>query len=221
MFPVPPMVPASGFRFVPGSDLIEFDTTTLAPSIVHVDESGVSAGSAPNAPLQTDAHYGVRMRIRNVGSAGDGTDAGTCSHIAINNSVYNSISHHPYWPGGLFGATKELAVASIGVAELAAAACSLLTSSLTVEFTAAHSNLGPVTIDLEGPGGPYAFDLTPAAPETAGESWFGTAAPHGWTFASLPPCAYLLDMYVTVLLTDGDDDAPPLHDYIAFCKGAS
>jgi hypothetical protein len=226
MLPTPPMVPSSGWQFVPGADLIVFDTTSLAPTVVDIDETGVTAGTSANAPLQTDAHYGVRMRIRNQGASGEGTEAGTCSHIAINNSFYNHISHHPYWPGGLFGASNELAVASIGIAELAAAPCSELTSSFTVEFTAAHSNLGPVAITLQGPGGPYAFDLDPATAENPGENWFGTATPAlvgsppapAWSFASLPPCAYLLELSVTVLLTTGDTEPLPLWDYIAFCK---
>jgi hypothetical protein len=228
--PSPPMVPGPGWRFVPGSDLIRFDTTTLTDSVVAIDESGVTAGSSANpASLQTDVHYGVRMRIRNQGATTDGTDAGTCSHIAINNSVYNNISHHPYWPGGLFNAHNELGVASLGIAELAAAPCSLLTSSFTVQFTGAHSNLGDVSLVLEGPGGPYSFTLNPATPEDAGENWYGTADPHldgstppqPWTFGSLSPCAYLLNLYVTLLLTTGDSNPDALHDYIAFCKGPS
>jgi hypothetical protein len=228
MLPVPPMVPGSGWRFVPGSDLIEFITTSLAPTVVTIDETGVDAGNAPNAPLQTDAHYGVRMRIRDQGSTGAGTDAGTCSHIAINNSHYDNISHHPYWPGGLFGSSNELAVASIGIAELAAAPCSQLTNSLTVQFTAAHSNLGGVSVTLEGPGGPYSFDLSPATAQDPGENWHGTATPSTvgspptpWTFNSLPPCAYLLKIGVDVLLTTGDAVPSTLVDYIAFCKGKS
>jgi hypothetical protein len=162
------------------------------------------------------------MRLRDQGDSGDGTDAGTCSHIAINNTRYDNISHHPYWPGGLYGATHELAVASIGIAELAAQPCSELTKTLTVEFTAAHSNLGAVVITLEGPGGPYAFDLNPATAEDPGENWYGTADPAGgWTFKSLPPCAYLLKLSVDVLLTTGDSVPLPLIDYVAFCKGKS
>jgi hypothetical protein len=221
MIPVPPMVPGSGWRFVPGGDLIEFITTTLAPTVVTIDETGVDAGAAPNTPLQTDAHYGVRMRIRNQGTTGAGSDAGTCSHIAINNSQYDNISHHPYWPGALFGANHELLMASLGIAELASTPCSQLTNSLTVEFTAAHSNLGSVGVEMEGPGGPYAFDLSPATAQDPGEAWHGTATPHGWTFTSLPPCAYLLKLTVDALLTTGDGNPLPLTDYIAFCKGKS
>ena len=127
--------------------------------------------------------------------------------------------------------SNELAVASIGIAELASApvlGAHLRTSPY--EFTAARSNLGPVAITLQGPGGPYAFDLEPATAETPGENWFGTAAPAltgtppvpSWSFASLPPCAYLLtECRVTVLLTTGDTEPLPLWDYIAFCKGTS
>ncbi|MGE5150523.1 MAG: hypothetical protein ACM3II_10425, partial [Rhodospirillaceae bacterium] len=118
-----------------------------------------------------------------------------------------------------FGASHELAVASIGVSELAAAPCSLLTDSLTVQFTAAHSNLGTIAVTLEGPGGPYAFDLNPATAEDAGENWYGTATPNGWTFDGLSPCAYLLKLTVNVLLTTGDSVPLPLIDYLAFCKG--
>jgi hypothetical protein len=213
--------PGTGWRFVPGSDLIMFDTTTLAPSVVTIDETGVDAGDSAANPLQTDAHYGIRMRIRNQGDSGDGTEAGTCQHVAINNTRYDNISHHPYWPGGLFGATHELAVASIGVAELETAPCSLLTDTLTVKFTAAHSNLGAVVVNMEGPGGPYAFTLNPASAEDPGENWYGTADPDGWTFSDLDPCAYLLKLSVDPLLTTGDSNPLPLVDYIAFCKGQS
>jgi hypothetical protein len=72
---------------------------------------------------------------------------------------------------------------------------------------------------MEGPGGPYAFDLNPAVAQNPGEAWHGTATPHGWTFASLPPCAYLLKLSVSVLLTTGDGVPDALVDYIAFCKG--
>ena len=227
MFPVPPMVPPApppGWRFFPGGDLLQLLTKTLLPPfIASVDETGVVAGSTANAPLQTDVYFGIRMRLRNVGASGDGSEGGTCNHIAINNTLYNNISHHPYWPGGLFGSTNELAVSSIGIAELAAAPCALLTKSMTVQFTAAHSNMGGVSVSLEGPGGPFAFDLVPAAPQVAGQSWFGTATPNGWTFQGLSPCAYLLKLGVEVLLTTGEPGSHPgtLVDYIAFCKGAS
>jgi hypothetical protein len=216
LFPVPPMVPGSGWRFVPGSDLINLVTPTLLPFTASVDETGVDAGEPANVPA-SDVHYGIRMRIRDQGSAGSGTDAGTCRHIAINNTHYHNIAHHPYWPGGLFGATDELAVDSLGIAELATLPCSTLTDDLTVQFTAAHPHLGGIGLVLEGPGGPYAFTLNPDGAATP-DNQFGTANPSGWTFASLPPCAYLLKLSVDVLLTTGDSTPSALVDYIAFCK---
>jgi len=59
-------------------------------------------------------------------------------------------------------------MASLGIAEAGHVACSQLTNSLTVQFTAAHSNLGTVGVSMEGPGGPYAFDLSPATAQEPG-----------------------------------------------------
>ena len=162
--PTPPMVPlgTTGWRFTMGAGLpafINLDTTKAMPSsVITINEAGVVAGASGNAPLQTDVFFGIRMRLRDVGTTGDGTAAGTCDHIAINNSNYNNISHHPYWPGGLFNPAPatdfEIGMCSIGIAELLANPCSDLTSSLTVNFTAAHSNLGGVTVTMQGPGAP-------------------------------------------------------------------
>ena len=45
------------------------------------------------------------------------------------------------------------------------------------------------------------------------------AAPNGWTVADLKPCAYLVQLFVDVLLTNGDNDfGSTLYDKIAFCK---
>jgi hypothetical protein len=223
MFPGVPFVTGSGWRFVPSSDLAVLITPTLAPTVVAIDETGVNAGASGNPPLLTDAHYGIGMWIRDQTTTGAGSNAGTCHHIAINNSHYDNVSHHPYWPGGLFGANHELLLASLGIAELATTPCSLLTDTLTVEYTAAHSHLGDVVIRLEGPGGPYHFDLVPAATgQTPGENEFGTAVPAAaqpWTFGDLPPCAYWLTLSVDALLTTGDAIPSAVVDYIAFCKG--
>ena len=174
--PTPPMVPlgTTGWRFTMGAGLpafINLDTPKAMPSsVVTINEAGVVAGASGNAPLETDVFFGIRMRLRNVGTTGDGTDAGTCDHIAINNSSYNNISHHPYWPGGLWSPAPatdfEIGLCSIGIAELLANPCSDLTSSLTVDFSAAHSNLGEVTVTMQGPAGPTLSTSTwrPARP---------------------------------------------------------
>jgi hypothetical protein len=231
-----PMVPTgtTGWQFLARETLLFLDTTqTLPSSVVSIEEAGVAAGESAKTEsppgtqsLQTDVHFGIRMKLRDVGDKGEGGEAGTCEHIAINNTSYNDISHHPYWQGGLWNKDplhdSEIAVCSIGIAELAANPCSDLTDSMTVQFTAAHSNLGEVKVWMEGPGGPYAFTLEPDAASTPGENLFGTASPSGWTFAEIPACAYLLKLSVDVLLTTGETDIQPepYVDYIAFCKSS-
>jgi hypothetical protein len=215
---VPLMFPAPGVEFVPGSDLIELISTSLQgwPS---QDETGVMADASANTPLASDKYYGIRMRLRNVGDLGDGSDAGTCIHVAIDNTLYSNVAHHTYWDG--YVGANELAVCSVGIQELIPAGCAEITNSLTVAFTAAHPNLDPngVTLTLTGPGGPYAFTLVPDGSSTAG-NMFGTATPNGWTLAGLPDCAYFVDLSVNVLLTTGDNAPNPMHDLFAFCKHA-
>lgn len=219
---VPGMHPSPAVTFVPGSDLINLVSQTLrtwTPS----NESATVAGSSANTPLIQDQYYGIRMRMRNVGDTTDGSDAGTCVHVAIDDTVYDQVHHHQYWDGWVSGVTPyldELAVCSLGIQELISDGCGELTNSMTPVFTAAHPNLDPngVSITLIGPGGPYAFTLNPAAPGTPG-NWFGNATPAGpWTVANLEDCAYIVQLSVSVLLTTGDSDPSPLIDQIAFCK---
>jgi hypothetical protein len=215
----------------------------------------------------------------------DGSDGGTCSVVAIDNTLYNNVLHHPDWDGGTFNG--ELAVVQVDIKELqvsnttiapasngqtlpqstinvvstagfpssgtiavltsagtvpvtytgttptsftgcsggagtmstggAVGACADITDSLTVLFTASHPNLGPVSISMTGPGGPYAFTLPTPLPETG--DWYGTAAPSGWTLSNLVPCAYLVTLAVTLNLTTGDTGSsnPTRYDQIAFC----
>jgi hypothetical protein len=125
------------------------------------------------------------------------------------------VDHHPEWAGGI-PPNPEYAVAMVDIKELQAAGCAGITNSLTVLFTASHPNLGAVSINLIGPGGPYPFTLPTPLPETG--DWYATAAPDGWTLSSLTPCAYIVQLSVDLLLTTGDlDFGPPLIDQIAFC----
>ena len=70
-----------------------------------------------------------------------------------------------------------------------------MASALTIRYTAAHPNLGPVTVHMDGPGGPYAT-----------------------TVADLKKCAYIVKLSVTILLTTGDGVPDPIGDEVAFCK---
>ncbi|MGH2459489.1 MAG: carboxypeptidase-like regulatory domain-containing protein, partial [Chloroflexota bacterium] len=106
-------------------------------------------------------------------------------------------------------------VALIDIKELQPNGCAGITNSLTVLFTASHANLGGVSVDMIGPGGPYNFTLPTPVPETG--DWYDTAAPSGWSLGTLTPCAYIVTLSVSLLLTTGDSDPLPLIDQIAFC----
>jgi hypothetical protein len=187
--------------------------STMLPSFPAADETGVSAGNPAKHPLPADLRFGLRMRVRQHGAATD-SDGGTCDVVAIDNTLYANVNHHPEWDGGVF--PPQYAVAMVDIKELQAAGCAHITNSLTVLFTASHPNLGGVSVSMIGPGGPYPFTLPTPVPETGDR--YGTATPNGWTLASLTPCAYIVQLSVDLLLTTGDlDFGPPLIDQIAFC----
>ena len=206
-------------NFVANGNMIGLVTTSLnawAP----IDLTGLSGGqSLSAAQLVNDRIYGIRMQVRETGNPASAIIAGECARAAIDNTLYNNESHHPYWAGGTFNG--ELGVYLLDIQELKLAPCSEITNSLTVTFTAAHPNLGAVSISMTGPGGPYPFVL-PAA--VAGQQ-FGTATPPimappspVWTVSSLPSCAFIVTLSVQILLTTGDGVPDNLIDQIAFCK---
>jgi hypothetical protein len=208
-------VPQSiGGTFVPNGDLIKLMSQTLDPW-PHHDESGVITGNPAKHPLVNDQYYGLRMRVRKQGDTGGGADAGTCTHVAIDNTLYDNVKPHPAWDGGAAFPPGQYGVVMVNVAELGTTGCQGITNSLTVEFTAAHPNLGSVSITMSGGGSTWPFKL-PALPETG--DWYGTATPDGWTVKDLKPCAYLITLEESILLTTGDDYLVPQYDHIAFCK---
>jgi hypothetical protein len=197
--------------------------STLLPSFPAADETGVSAGNPANHPLVTDNYYALRMRRRQQGSL-ISQDGGTCSVVAINNTLYNNVNRHPEWDTGLV--SGQSAVVMVDIRELQAAGCADITNSLTVLFTASHPNLGSVQIQMLGPPsagfpkGVYPFTLPTPIPETG--DWFGVATPNGWSLGGLQPCAYLVQLLVDLLLTNGDGDfGGPIVDQIAFCLTGS
>jgi hypothetical protein len=198
--------------FFANGNMIELITQSLAP-FTPADETGVIAGAAAALPLVQDVYFGIRMRVRQQGVPGSETDGGTCVHIAIDDTLYHNITLHPDWDGGL-QTPDQLAVRMLDIAELIAHPCSQIGNTLTVLFTAAHPNLDSVSITMTGPGGPFNFTL-PIIP--APGDYFGTAAP-AFVVSNLKPCAYLVTLQLTLLLTDGDNSPGPLYDQIAFCK---
>jgi hypothetical protein len=209
-------VPLSSPTYVPTGDLLQLNTEILTGT-PHLDETGVVAGASASQPLAEDVFFGIRMRVRNVGDPASEIDAGTCHHIAIDNILYDNVTHQPAWRN-LTDPPGDLAVYLVDIQELLGPhGCGQITNSLTVLYTAAHPNLGATTLRMDGPGGPYAFTLTPDAASSPAD-FFGTAAPDGFVVSDLRPCAYLVTLSAGVLLTDGDHDPGPLIDQIAFCK---
>jgi len=209
-------VPLSSPTYLPTGDLLQLNTEILTGT-PHLDETGVVAGASASQPLAEDVYFGIRMRVRNVGDPASEIDAGTCHHIAIDNTLYDNVTHQPAWRN-LTDPPGDLAVYLVDIQELLGPhGCGQITNSLTVLYTAAHPNLGATTLRMDGPGGPYAFTLTPDAASSPTD-FFGTAAPDGFVVGDLRQCAYLVTLSVGVLLTDGDHDPDPLIDQIAFCK---
>ncbi len=199
--------------FVPDGNMLNVITGALAGS-PGISVLGVKAGvssTSLGATLAQNRHIALRMRVREVGNPASETDAGTCFHVAIENTLYDGVAKGGSWAPSVLD--DQLCVCSVDSVQLRSNGCAGLNSGLDVLFTAAHPNLGNVSIAMTGPGGPYGFTL-PAA--VAGER-FGTAV-NNFTFSTLTDCAYIVTLSATVLLTTGDSSPLPIQDQIAFCK---
>ena len=209
-------VPLASPSYAPTGDLLRLNSTALS-NPPHLNETGVLAGAHASHPLAQDVYFGIRMRVRNVGDPGSEFDGGTCHHIAIDNVLYDNVTHQPAWRN-LTDPPGDLAVYLVDIQQLLGPnGCGQISKKLTVLFTAAHPNLGSVSLRMDGPNGPYSFTLAPDGASSSVD-YFGTATPDGFDVAKLKPCAYLVTLTVNVLLTDGDNDPGPLIDQIAFCK---
>ena len=199
--------------FSTNGNMINLITEKLA-SWGSINMTGIAAGSstAP-AGLASDRYFSLRMRIREVGNSASEASGGELQRIAIDNTLYDNVTHGGSWAPYLV--SSQLGVAMVDINELVVGgSCSMIGNTLNVRYTAAHPNLGSVTVSMSGPGGPYAFTLAgPVIPDT-----FGTATPSGFVVGDLQPCAYIVGITVGLLLTTGDHVPLPLYDQIAFCK---
>ena len=199
--------------FQPNGDMIRLNSETIAPN-PGVDLTGLVTGNSVTStgqPLVQNRHFAIRMRVREVGDAGAGIPAGTCQHIAVNNTLYDNILRHPTWMPQLV--SDQLAVVMVDIGQLQLDGCAQIGTDLDVLITTAHPTLGAVTVSMTGPGGPYSFTEPPAAP---GER-SGTATPN-FIVGDLAPCAYVVHLSVEVLLTTGDSTPTNRTDHIAFTK---
>jgi len=207
-------------NFVPNGDMMNVLTPMLANS-PGIDVLGVPAGNSSTslgAPLAQNRHIALRMRVRQVGNPGSEVGAGTCGHVAIENTLYANVHKGGSWaPVNVSG---QLGVCSVDSLQLRMNGCAGIQAGLDVVVTTAHPNLGAVGLSMNGPGGPYGFDLPVAVPgERFGAALNGVAPPvGGWTVAGLPDCAYIITLSAQLLLTTGDSSPLPMQDQIAFCK---
>lgn len=197
--------------FTPNLNMIVLDSRTLG-SWPALDVGAVSAGSGLPAPdLASDRPFGIRLRVRQAGVPASETDGGECPTLAIDNTLYDHVNKGGSWSPSQ--ASGQLAVVSVDIQELLVNGCVGITTSLTALVTAAHPNLGAVSLSMTGSGSTYGFTLPAPTPgEVAG------VATNGFTVSSLPTCAYIVTLQAEVLLTTGDNVPDPVYDQLAFCK---
>ena len=212
---------ASG-HFVPNGDMLRLRTDLLVPPAA-LSMAQVRAGessTAHGAPLAQNQHIGLRMRARVVGQPGTETNAGTCAHVALANMHYDQVRKGGSWSPS--DADGQLCACSVDTPELrSAGGCAGLNNSLIVVYTAAHPNLGSLTLSMKGPTGTLPFTLP--APLNSVDR-FGQASngspPGSWLYTDLPDCAYIVTLSAQLLLTTGDSVPDPVWDQLAFCKKA-
>jgi hypothetical protein len=199
--------------FTPNGNMIVLRSETLNPD-PDLNLSGIVAGqSTAPAGLGQDQLFAIRMRVREVGNPGSEIGAGTCPRVAVFNRRYDQVAKGGTWAPTMVD--DHLAAALLNIDEIAGG-CGKVTNTLTVRYTAAHPNLGAITLWMTGPGGPYSFTMTDGPGATPGNR-FGSATPTV-NVAPLPQCAYLVKLRVDVLLTTGDVHPDPVWDEVAFCK---
>lgn len=200
--------------FAPNNTLIYLNTAQLA-AFAPIDLTGLITGQSQTtvAPLASNLHFAIRMWVREDGVAGSATVGGICHHIAVENTLYNNIRSHPAWSGPT-PVSGALGVAMVNVAQLTGG-CDEITTDLDLLFTAAHPNLGTVTMSMVGGGGTFDFIIPAPADPT---DQHGTASPDGWPLDELANCAYIVTLSAQLLLTTGESAPDDVIDQIAFCK---
>ena len=204
--------------FVPNNDLLGLDTESLTTQ-VHDLGAVTAGGSTAPVGLATDRFFGLRMMVRQAGApASSAVVAGECERLALANTFYDNVQKQGSWVP--IRTSHRLAVLSIDVQELVGHGCAKIEDSLTVLFTAAHPNLGPVSLTLTGPGGPYHYDLPlPVTADYSGTvtDLLGSANQHV-VVANLPACGYQLSAWAELLLTTGDSSPLPESDFLVLTK---
>jgi hypothetical protein len=203
--------------FVPNNNLLGLASAALSAQTHNFASIDAGHTSVP-AGLATDQLVTLRMVIRQVAQPPSAAvQAGICDRLALANTTYNQVEKNGSWVPGRYDG--YLGALSIDVSELIGHGCAKITNALTVLYTAAHPNLGSVSLTVTGPGGPYHYAMPAATPD-----YFGTVtalldgANHPVAIASLPPCGYNLSASAVLLLTTGDSIPLPENDFLVFTK---
>jgi hypothetical protein len=205
---------AAGGLFVANTGLLANLASSALTTFETIDCSALDAGDAAQSEgrvVPREHFFTIRMVVRKWGDASTEQEAGRVHRVAVSNPTYTNITRHPEWnPSGPFSA---YAVSVLHLAELVGGGCSHVSNALTPRFTAAHPNMGTVSMRLEGPGPAKPFTV-PAPVST--EDQFGVGVPNGWSLP-LPPCSYLVRLFASVNVTTGEWEPPAIEDYIGFC----
>ena len=140
--------------------------SNMLASFTPADETGVSASNSANHPLVTDLYFGIRMRVRQHLSSTT-SDGGTCNVVAIDNTPYNNVDHHPDWDGGV--ASGQDAVVMVDIKELQ-------TENTTIAAGSNGQTLPQPTINVASTAG-FPSSGTIAVVTSAGASRFANASP--------------------------------------------
>jgi hypothetical protein len=206
---------SAGGLFVANTGLLADVVSTALATFETIDCTQLEAGEAAQSEgrvVPREHFFSIRMIVRKWGDASTQQEAGRVHRVAISNPTYTNITRHAEWnPTPAF---SEFAVVMVDLAELVGMGCAHVTGTLTPRFTAAHPNMGAVSMRREGgPTVAQPFSL-PASASTADQ--FGVGVPSGWSLP-LPPCSYLVRVSANVQVTTGEAEPGAVEDYIGFC----
>ena len=214
-----PQYNGGGFDIFFNGSLIKLISNKLASGIV--DKAALIPGSS-SAPLEQNRYFALRMKKRELGNPGSETMAGFSRPLAIFNTVYKDVPQGGTWDP--LGKSSEFGIATLDLQELVdGGSCAKITNTLTANYTAANPNLGAVSLQMFGPGGPHNFQQLVAT--TPGEQLNGQAQYTGADntvdpndVSNLPNCAFEVRLTAELNLTNGEQQHHNIWDRVLYCK---
>ena len=138
-------------NFSSNGNMLNLVSANLPGFLPASDQTGVVAG-ATAANLPADRCFGIRMRICQAGTTTQ-HDGGTCDIVAIDNTLYNNINHHPEWGGsigmGQYGVCMvDIPQLYVNVSTTLAAAISATDTTITVASSAGFPTSGSFNVEI-------------------------------------------------------------------------